>query len=349
MIPDFLLSGRAIANGSRTYLIAEIGQAHDGSLGNAHAYVDLAADIGVDAVKFQTHIAAAESTRDEQFRVKFSYQDATRFDYWKRMEFTPEQWAGLKHHADERKIEFLSTPFSPEAVELLRSVGVPAWKVGSGDIGNLDLLGHIAKDGKPVILSTGMSEMEATANSVKFFNDRKCQVAVMQCTSKYPTPLEEVGINLIDEISQKLSVPSGLSDHSGSIFPALLAMARGAALVELHLTLHKAAFGPDSIASLDPEEFRQVVKARDAFWVMDSNPMDKAQFAAGMGTMRSLFNRSLALKSDRPAGHVIEDGDLALKKPGTGLAEGERNAVVGRRLVKDVSADRLLRREDLDD
>src|SRR5215475_3461247 len=127
---ELSLSGRPVGGQHRCFVIAEIGQAHDGSLGTAHSYIDAVARTGANAVKFQTHIAAAESTPSEQFRVKFSPQDATRYDYWKRMEFTAEQWQGLAEHAAERGLIFLSTPFSFAAVELLERLDVSAWKVG---------------------------------------------------------------------------------------------------------------------------------------------------------------------------------------------------------------------------
>ena len=130
-------------------IIAEVAQAHDGSLGAAHAYIDAAARAGADAVKFQTHIAAAESSPAEPWRVKFSLQDATRYDYWRRMEFTEEQWAGLRMHADERGLQFLSSPFSVEAAQLLRRVGVSAWKIASGEVNNVPLFDFMLSTGLP--------------------------------------------------------------------------------------------------------------------------------------------------------------------------------------------------------
>ena len=140
MSPDFKIGGHSVGTGKPCLIIAEVAQAHDGSLGTAHAFIDAIAGAGADAVKFQTHIAAAESTPDEPWRVKFSPQDATRFDYWKRMEFTEEQWKGLKQHADECELIFLSSPFSFEAVDLLDRVGVAAWKVPSGETANAPML-----------------------------------------------------------------------------------------------------------------------------------------------------------------------------------------------------------------
>ena len=145
-------------NPARCLIIGEIAQTHDGSLGTAHAYIDAVANAGADAIKFQTHIAAAESTPGEPWRVKFSRQDATRFEYWRRMEFSQEQWHGLAAHARERGLLFLSSAFSPEAVDLLERVGVPGWKVGAGEVSNLPLLEKMARTGKPVILSSGMSD-----------------------------------------------------------------------------------------------------------------------------------------------------------------------------------------------
>ena len=157
-------------SGSRCWLIAEVAQAHDGSLGTAHAYVDAVAKAGADAVKFQTHIANAESTEREPWRVKFSLQDGSRRDYWKRMEFSEPQWFELLQHAKERGLEFLSSAFSLEAVDLLERIGVPAWKVGAGEISNLPMIERMARTGKPVLLSSGMSrwsEMDAAVETVR--------------------------------------------------------------------------------------------------------------------------------------------------------------------------------------
>ncbi|MBI4236519.1 MAG: N-acetylneuraminate synthase family protein, partial [Chloroflexi bacterium] len=163
-------------------VIGEVAQTHDGSLGLAHAFIDAIASAGADAVKFQTHIAAAESTPSEPWRVKFSPQDETRYAYWRRMEFTEEQWRGLKRHAEERGLLFLSTPFSLEAVELLERVGVAAWKVGSGETGNIPMLQRMLRSGTPVLLSTGMSPLAEVDAAVEQVKARDVPLAVLQCT-----------------------------------------------------------------------------------------------------------------------------------------------------------------------
>ena len=141
----------------KTFIIAEIGQAHEGSLGILHSYIDAVSKTGVDAIKFQTHIAEAESSIHEPFRVKFSYEDDTRMDYWKRMEFSTEQWAGIKEHCDKCGIEFMSSPFSCAAIELLDKLEMKKFKVGSGEVSNFLLLEKIKQTGKDILLSSGMS------------------------------------------------------------------------------------------------------------------------------------------------------------------------------------------------
>ncbi len=155
---NFSIEQREVGAGRPALVVAEVAQAHDGSLGTAHAYIDAAAGAGADAVKFQTHIASAESTPGEPFRVKFSPQDATRYDYWKRMEFSRDGWRGLADHARQAGLIFLSTPFSFEAVELLDDLGMPAWKVGSGEVTNLPMLERMARTRRPVIVSSGMAD-----------------------------------------------------------------------------------------------------------------------------------------------------------------------------------------------
>ena len=192
----------------RCLIIGEIAQAHDGSLGTAHAYIDAISAAGADAVKFQTHIAAAESSPSEPWRCKFSRQDGSRYDYWRRMEFTEEQWRGLKEHADSRNLMFLSSPFSIEAVDLLERVGVAAWKVASGEVGNTPMLSRMISSGLPIMLSSGMSSMKELDQAVELVQRSPCELTVFQCSSIYPTPPEKLGLNLIDELRSRYDAPS---------------------------------------------------------------------------------------------------------------------------------------------
>jgi N,N'-diacetyllegionaminate synthase len=240
-------------------IIAEVGNAHEGSLGLAHAHIDAAAKAGADTVKFQTHIAEAESTPSEAWRVKFSTQDGSRYDYWRRLEFTESQWGELKRHAENVGLGFLSSPFSVEAMMLLQRIGVDRWKVASGEVKHWSLLNRIAATKQPVLISTGLAyEAEIDTAVRKFYGN---DLTLLHCVSKYPCPPEYAGINVMGlmQFAYGESNKVGLSDHSGTIFPGLIAAYQGAAVIEVHLTLSREMFGPDVIASLTSTELRQLV------------------------------------------------------------------------------------------
>ncbi len=333
----------------KTFLIAEVAQAHDGSLGSAHAFIDAAADVGADAIKFQTHIAAAESTMDESFRVRFSAQDESRYDYWRRIEFQAPQWKALAGHARDRGLHFLSSPFSVEAVRMLANLGVPAWKVGSGEVRSRDLLEAMLDAGGPILLSTGMSQWCEIDDAVQFLHERNAEIVLLQCTSQYPTPLSQVGINVLDDMTRRYECPVGLSDHSGTPYPALLAMARGATVVEVHVAFHRRAFGPDVPASVTFDELALLARARDAFATMASHPVDKDAVAESLSDLRVTFGRSLSPSRSLSAGTVLERGMLVYRKPGSGIPVDALEDLLGRRLARDVTPDRLIRWGDLDE
>jgi N,N'-diacetyllegionaminate synthase len=342
------IASRAVGRQEPAFLIAEVAQAHDGSLGMAHAFIDAAATAGADAVKFQTHIASAESTLDEQFRVMFSRQDDTRYSYWKRMEFTGEQWAGLAAHASEKGLVFLSSPFSIEAVELLARLQMPAWKIASGELGSAALLEAMIGAGGPFIMSTGMSGWNEIDDLASRIRDAKRELAILQCTTRYPTALEHVGLNIMDELRERFGVPVGLSDHSGRPEVAIAAIARGADVVELHITLNRWMFGPDVPASLTVDEFRRVADFRNALDVMDANPVDKDAMAAELAHIRSLFGRSVAPTRKLAAGTVLTADMLVAKKPAGGIPESQIPDLIGRTVVRDLTPERLLRPEDIE-
>lgn len=330
-------------------VIGEVGQAHDGSLGTAHALLDAIADAGADAVKFQTHIAAAESRTDEPWRVRFSYQDDTRYEYWQRMQFTADAWAGLRRHAEDRGLAFLSSPFSLDAVELLRRVGVAAWKVASGEVANTPLLDAVAQTGQPVLLSSGMSGWTELDNAVKRLRAGGAgPLAVLQCTTAYPVEPERVGLNVLGEIHERYRCAAGLSDHSGTIFPSLAAVALGARALEVHVTLSREMFGPDIPASVTTGELRTLVDGVRYLEAALGAPVDKDAMANEMEPIRTLFGRSLVAQRALPAGHVLAISDLTAKKPGGGIPPGRLETLAGRRLRRALSSDELLNDEDIE-
>ncbi len=334
--------------GGRCFVIAEVGLTHDGSVGLAHAFIDAIAETGADGVKFQTHIAAAESTPSEPFRVNFSHEDRTRYDYWQRMEFSQAQWQGLREHSEEKNLVFLSSPFSIEAVELLDSVGMQVWKIPSGEVSNIAMLDRVAATGLPVILSSGMSPLSELDVAVERIRSAKAPIAVLQCTTAYPCPPEKIGINLLDEYRQRYHCPVGLSDHSGTIFAGLAASALGADILELHVTLSRNMFGPDVGASVTVAELRQLVDGIRFVERMRANPVDKTVAAEELAPLRNLFTKSVVVRTALDAGTVLGDEHLLGKKPGTGIPATRLKEFIGRRLRRSVEADTLLAESDLE-
>lgn len=328
-------------------IIAEIAQAHDGSLGTAHAYIDAVAETGADAIKFQVHIADAESTPGEPWRIKFSRQDATRYDYWKRMEFTPEQWRGLADHARDAGLAFLATPFSMQAIDLLEQLDVPAWKVGSGDISTLPMIERMAATGKPVLLSSGMSTWDELDTAVERVRSAGAEVAVFQCTTSYPCPPETVGLNVIDELRDRYRCPAGLSDHSGTIFPGLAAAARGANMLEIHTVFDRRCFGPDTPASVTIDELSELVRGWRMIKQMLASPVEKETLASSMGELRTMFGRSIVAATELPSGHTLREDDLAYKKPADGIPAAHWRDLLGRTLSRAVPKNHLFQEDDL--
>ena len=330
------------------FVIAEVAQAHDGSLGTAHAYIDAVAATGADAVKFQTHIAAEESSMLDSWRVKFSRQDATRYDYWKRMEFTEPQWLELKQHAEDKGLVFLSSPFSLAAISLLERIGTPAWKVASGEVTNRLFLDAMIATGKPVLVSSGMSYLEEMDATVALLKAAKLPVAVFQCTTAYPCPPEKIGLNQIIELAERYHCPVGLSDHSGTPYPSLAAVTLGARLIEVHITFSREMFGPDVSASLTTNEFKQMVAGVRSIETMKASPMHKNALAQTMEPLRRMFGQSLVAAADLAAGTVITRENLSCRKPGHGISAADVTTVLGKKLKHAVEAAQFLKQEDFD-
>lgn len=333
----------------RCLIIGEVAQSHDGSLGLAHSFIDAIANAGADAVKFQTHIASEESTPGEPWRVRFSPQDETRYEYWQRMEFTREQWAGLKEHADDRGLLFLSTPFSDRAVDILSAIGMRIWKVASGEVGNAPLLTKIACLDEPIILSTGMSDWAELDSAVNFVRQNGNPLAILQCTSAYPCPPEKVGLNVIGELRDRYGGSVGLSDHSGNIYAGLAAVSLGAEVLEVHVALSREMFGPDVPASLTTAELHQLVEGSRQIEKMLEATVNKDLAADDLRDLRKIFTKSLVASKDIAAGTILTAEHLKLKKPGTGLPASSISKLIGRKTKQPVKADDLMLLQYIDD
>lgn len=334
----------------RIYTIAEVAQAHDGSLGILHSYIDAVAETGADAVKFQVHIADAESSSFEPFRVPFSYEDQSRYDYWKRMEFTLDHWIGIKEHCEQVGLEFMASPFSVAAVRLLETLGVKRYKIASGEIRNNLMLMHIARTGKELWISTGMSSFSEIGEALAFLDE--CGASekrvLFQCTTAYPTPPEQLGLNVITELGKRFNLPVGLSDHSGTIYAPLAATALGARYLECHVVFDKRMFGPDAPSSLTPIEFRQMVEGVRYLERALANPVDKddvMQFSES----KKMFGKSLAVSRQLSTGELLTLDNLESKKPADqGVPAESFRHVVGRRANRSFEAGEFVQWGDLE-
>jgi len=318
---------------SNPFIIAEIGQAHDGSIGIAHSFIDALADTGVDAIKFQVHIADAESSIHEKFRTNFSYQDKTRFDYWKRMEFTKVQWEGLKQHCDNEGIEFMASPFSVKAFDLLEKIGVKRYKIGSGEARNHLLLELISKTQKPIILSTGLTNQDDLEKIYSFLKNNNCEFSFLQCTTSYPTRPENWNLQRIKELKEKFNIPVGFSDHSGGINACLAATALGAQILEFHVTFDKRMFGPDALSSLTIDEVSSLVKGVREISLSLSHHSENEE----LENLKVIFGKSLAINKEIKKGYKITTSDLETKKPaGLGICPTEYSSLIGKEINKDL-------------
>lgn len=335
------------AQSSRTpcLVIAEVGSVHDGSFGNATKLVDVAAECGADVVKFQTHIAAAETLADAPMPQFF--QSEPRHAYFQRTAFTLEQWRELSARCAERTVGFLSSPFSIEAVELLERVGVARYKVPSGEVSNLPLLEAIAQTRKPVLLSSGMSSWAELDEAVETLLHCHGNVTVLQCTSAYPCSYEDVGLNAMREMGERYRLPVGLSDHSLTPYASFAAVALGASVIEKHLTFSRLMYGSDAAHSVEPREFSDLVTGIRAIETMLASPVDKTAMAARLEDMKAVFEKSVVSRVDIPAGTPLTAAMVGVKKPGTGIPARQLREVIGRRVRRDVPRDTLLREDDL--
>ena len=320
-------------------MIAEAGMNHDGSLGNAIRFAEVAAECGADAVKFQLHDADAETTRDAPSPPYFQHE--TRWEYFRRTAFTDEQWATLKEACDRAEIEFLCSVFSVEAVERLEQLGVRRYKIGSGEVTNLELVRRVGATGRPVLLTSGMSSWaELDAAVAAAGND----VTVLQCTSSYPTPPERVGLNVLAELRERYGRPVGLSDHSLGNYAAYAAVALGAVVIEKHFTLSKEGYGPDAALALEPDELEDLVEGVREIETMLANPVDKDDLEP-FAEMKRVFEKSVVAVASIPAGGTIEREMLAAKKPGTGIPAARLEEVVGRIARAEIAADTVVTEE----
>jgi len=348
-IPCIEIAGRRIGPGHRCFVIAEAGVNHNGSLDLAFQLVDAAAEAGADAVKFQTFNAESVVSSEApkaQYQEVNTGSDESQLAMVRRLELTAAQHRALQAHCLGRRILFLSTPFDEKSVDLLKDMGVPALKIASGEISNLDFLGYIAKQGLPVILSTGMSAMDEVEAALAVVRASGCcSVALLHCVSNYPAAPADCNIAAMDAMRSAFQLPVGWSDHSLGVHLSLAAVARGADIIEKHFTLDKGLPGPDHVASLDPSDLGALVREiRDVELSIGTGV--KVRQAAEENTA-AVARRSIHAARAIGAGHRITREDLVMLRPGTGIPASQLDKVVGRMSRRDVQAGSALSDADL--
>ena len=349
---EFRVGDQPIGPGHPVYFIAEAGVNHNGDVDLAKRMIDVAADVGADAVKFQTFKTEKLNTRTAP---KAAYHIATTgtdeaqswFDLLRTQELKPEQHRPLAEYAASRGVQFLSTPYDTESLQVVDHAGVPAIKVASTDTNNHPLLRQIAATGRPVFLSTGMSSLEEVRESVGVLAESGCrQLVVLHCTGNYPAALSDVNMRAMSTMQGELGVLVGYSDHTLEHVNPVLAVALGAVVYEKHFTLDKTLPGPDHRMSLSPEELKSTIsQVRMAETSLGS---DVKRVLPSEKETRARLRKSIVYARDLPKGLALDEAALEFKRPGTGLTPAMLNEVLGRRLGRAVSADTLLAWEDLE-
>ena len=338
------VDNKLIGPGQPVFVIAEAGVNHNGDLQMARALIDVAVDAGADAVKFQTFRADRLATPDApkaEYQLRATGDEESQLDMLRRLELSADAHRELQSYCRERGIIFLSTPFDEEAVDLLDELAVPAFKISSGDVTNSPLLEHVAGKGKPVILSTGMSELSEVIEAVSVLNNAGCENPVLlHCVTSYPADPADVNLRAMLTMRSAFDLPIGFSDHTEGIDVALAAVALGACVIEKHFTLDRTLPGPDHGASLEPAELRALVRS-----------IRRIETALGSGRkvptateieLAKVARRSLVAARDIPAGATLRRNMVVLRRPGTGLSPAMLNALLGLRSVRDIAAGTLL-------
>ena len=325
------------------FVIAEAGINHNGSLSLAKKLVDAAKKCGAHCIKFQTHIPESEMIKSDVKLGKNSKM--TIWDLFKNCELTENEEKSLKKYCKKKKILFLSTPFSIAAVERLEKIGIQAYKIGSGELTNIPLLKHIAEKNKPVILSTGMSEISEIKKAVRLFKSYKTRLALLQATSTYPTSYEDVNLGVIAKFKKTFGIPVGLSDHSEGIYTALGAIALGACIVEKHFTLDKSMPGPDQKLSIEPSELSELV--RGCIAVKKALGESKGIIKEEMPVLR-FARESVVSVNEIKKGEKLTENNISTKRPGTGSIPAKNYfTIIGKKAKRNIRKNKQISFSDL--
>lgn len=326
------------------YIIAEAGVNHNGSYELACKLVDAAKSAGADCVKFQTFKSEALVSNNAQ---KADYQkdttgEGTQEDMLRKLELPYEEFIKLKDYCDKVGICFLSTPFDFDSIDFLDSIDMPFWKIPSGEVTNYPYLVALAKTGKPVVMSTGMCDMDEIKAAVRVLQENGTKdIKLLHCNTEYPTPFEDVNLRAMLTLKEAFGLKVGYSDHTKGIEVPIAAVAMGASIIEKHFTLSRDMEGPDHKASLEPEELSLMVKSirniEKALGNGDKKPSPSERKNI------SVSRKSIVAKTFIQAGEFLTEENITVKRPGTGISPMEWNEVLGTKAIKDFQKDEMIK------
>jgi N,N'-diacetyllegionaminate synthase len=338
---------------SKVIIIAEAGVNHNGSIETAKELIDIAADCGVDIIKFQTFkaenlVSKEARLADYQTENMKASDNETQFEMLKKLELSDEDHIVLKQYCADKGIEFWSTAFDDDSLMLLKKLGISKWKIPSGDITNLPFLRKIGSYNQEVILSSGMSTLEEIKDAIHALTSAGClqkNITVLHCNTEYPTPMHDVNLNAMLQIKNELHIKIGYSDHTEGIEVPIAAVALGATVIEKHFTLSKEMEGPDHKASLDPHKLKQMVAAiRNIELALgDGHKIPSASESKN----KDITRKSIHLKHPLKAGHIITEDDLIMKRPGSGISPMLIDQIIGKAALESMPADYQLMLKDI--
>lgn len=338
------IEGRAVGDGEPCFIIAEAGVNHNGDLRLARKLIDAAKKSGADAVKFQTFKASSlvtPDTRKADYQKKNDPGSSTQLEMLKKLELTDNDFEKLSAYAKRKGIIFLSTAFDDASLELLIRLGVPAFKIPSGEITNIPFLEKIALLKKPVILSTGMATMDEVTTAVGHLRRNGCtDIILLHCTTSYPAPPESVNLNVMDTLREAFGLSVGYSDHTEGCFVPVAAVAKGACVIEKHFTLDRNLSGPDHAASVEPVELQLMIESiRQVERILGSGI--KKPDPCEMNN-RDIVRKSIIAAEKIPKGSILRESMLVLKRPGTGIEPRFLNDLVGKPVKKTIAKDTII-------